>query len=365
MREVVFVDFARTPFVKQGGALRGFTALQLGASCLKGLLEKSQILEKGGEDVIGSVFAGSSLRSKETVAPVRFLTQMVGLPIDTEGHQVEMQDGSAITAINHAAYQIALGYVDVAVAGGMESYSTQPVFMDAVFEPFKGLAPQWLPMHLSPNADQDLSLAQLAAMDHGYDAAKLEEYAAQQRSKSEAVNNAEQIVAVTIPGTKKTPPVDITEDTAGEGVTAVPCDGAAFLLMMTAEKAKELGYTPYARWVVGADVGVEPIKMHLGGVASSEKALKLAGLTAEAMDLWACGTLSAAQSLAALENAGIEAWSAGGDCLSVGHAGGATGGRLAMTAMQQLVESGKQYAVVSCCCGGGHGTSLIIENLRR
>lgn len=363
MRDVVFVDFARTPFVKQGGALRSFTALQLGAACLKGLIEKSKILEKGGEDAIGSVFAGSCLRSKETVAPVRFLTQMVGLPIDTEGHQVEMQDGSAITAINHAAYQIALGYVDVAVAGGMESYSTQPVFMDSVVEPFKGLAPQWLPMHLSPDASQDLSLAQLAAMDHGYDCSKLEAYAALQRSKAASVNIADQIVPVTIPGTKKTPPVDITEDTAGEGVTALPCDGAAFLLMMTAEKAQQLGYTPYARWVAGADCGVEPVKMHLGGIASNEKALKIAGLSADAMDLWSYGTLSAAQSLAALEKAGVENWS--DDSLSVGHAGGATGGRLTMTAIQQLEQAGGQYAIVSCCCGGGHGTSLIIENLRR
>lgn len=362
MREVVIVDFARTPFVKQGGALRGFTALQLGATCLKGLLEKSKILEKGGEDAVGSVFAGSALRSKETVAPVRFLTQMVGLPIDTEGHQVEMQDGSAITAINHAAFQIALGYVDVAIAGGMESYSTQPVFMESVFEPFKGLAPQWLPMRLSPDAAQDLSLAQLAAMDHGYDSATLEAYAEKQRLEATAGND---IVAVTIPGTKKTPPVDITEDSTGEGVTALPCDGAAFLLMMTAEKAKELGYTPYARWVIGADAGVEPAKMHLGPIASSEKALQIAGLKKDAVDLWECGTLSAAQSLALMEMSGIarEKWSNG--CLAVGHAGGATGARLAMDAVRELEKSGAQYAVVSCCCGGGHGTSLIIENLRR
>ena len=365
MREVVFVDFARTPFVKQGGALRGFTALQLGAACLKGLIEKSKILEKGGEDAIGSVFAGSSLRCKETVAPVRFLTQMVGLPIDTEGHQVEMQDGSAITAINHAAYQVALGYVDVAVAGGMESYSTQPVFMSSVVEPFQGLAPQWLPMHLSPDAAQDMSLAQLAAMNHGYDAAQLEAYAAQQRSKAESSDNAEQIVAVTIPGTKKTPPVDITEDTAGEGVTAIPCDGAAFILMMTAEKAQELGYTPYARWIAGTDAGVEPAKMHLGPIYSNEKALKMAGLTAEAVDLWECGTLSAAQSLAVMEKSGISQDKWADDCLAVGHAGGATGGRLTMDAMQQLCKTGGQYAVVSCCCGGGHGTSLVMENLRR
>ena len=141
--------------------------------------------------------------------------------------------------------------------------------------------------------------------------------------------------------------------------------GAAFILMMTAEQAQELGYTPYARWIAGTDAGVEPANMHLGPIYSNEKALKMAGLTAEAVDLWECGTLSAAQSLAVMEKSGISQDKWADDCLAVGHAGGATGGRLTMDAMQQLCKTGGQYAVVSCCCGGGHGTSLVMENLRR
>jgi acetyl-CoA C-acetyltransferase len=150
-------------------------------------------------------------------------------------------------------------------------------------------------------------------------------------------------------------------------------DGAAFVLMMSAEKAKELGYTPYARWVMGADIGVEPKYMGIGPAFSNAKALKLAGLSAADMDVWECNEAFAAQNLAVikeLENLtghaiDMEKWNPNGGAIAIGHPNGASGARISQFAMKQLEKTGGRYGIISSCCGGGHGTTTIIENLRR
>lgn len=399
MREVVFVDFARTAFGTPGGSLKGFSNCQLGAICLQELVKKSGIWEKGGKNAVEAVFCGSNFRSKDSGAPVRYLTQLAGFPIGTEGHQVEMQDGSAITAINHAAFQIALGYTDVVMAGAMESASTRPVFMSTTTDPYMGLAPAWLEMRLSPDDAQnvnpyqvsDLMAAKWEISREAADAYALESFRRASAAKAAGTVGGE-IIPVTIPATKKTPEIAITADDAADktetligmtpfyedGITTAGNaagigDGAGFVLMMSAEKAKELGYTPFARWVTGADVGVEPRYMGIGPVGSNLKALKQAGLNVSDMALWECNETSAAQNLAVLKELQAQSgasinsdiWNPNGGAIAFGHAGAASGARIAMAAMQQLEKTGGQYGCISACCGGGHGTTVIVENLRR
>lgn len=402
MREVVFVDFARTAFANRGGSFRMYTAPELGAACIKGLIQKSGIWEKAGQMGVDSVFAGSAFPSKYTVNPVRYMTQLAAFPVEIEGHFVEMQCGSAITSINHAAFQIALGYADVAIAGGMESHSTRPVFMSTSTEAYKGLAPQWLTRHLAPTPEQDISMLEmsdLCAKKWNISRTECDEYALRSQQRLQAAYQSgligDEIIPFTIPATKKTPEIIVDKDdhprpdSTMEGLSRLSPvleggvttagnasgmnDGAAFVLMMSAEKAKELGYTPYARWVLGADVGVEPRYAGIGSAYANVKALKLAGLSAKDVDVWECHEAFAAQNLAVIQEmetqTGISIdqakWNPNGGAIAIGHPNGASGARTAQFCMKQLEKSGGKYGVISSCCGGGQGTTTIIENLRR
>jgi len=401
MRDVVFVDFARTAFTNRGGALREFASTELASECVKGLLKKSAILEKGGAHAIDSLFAGSALRDKITVAPTRYIIIDSGLPVETVGHQVEMQCGSAITSINHAAFQIALGYADVVIAGGMESHSTRPIFMSTTTAPYKELPPAWLSEHLSPVPEQDIPMLEVSdgmAKKWGISREECDEFALRSQTRLDAGYRSgiigDEIVPVMTRATRKAPSVAVIRDeypkpqstleglaklkpineggvsTAGNssGVN----DGAAFVLMMSADKAKELGYTPYAKWVTGADIGVEPKYMGIGPAFSNFKAMKF-GLNIKDIDVWECNEAFAAQTLSVLKEmesqSGVKIdqskWNPLGGAIAIGHPNGASGARIAMFAMKQLEKTGGKYGVFSACCGGGHGTTTIIENLRR
>ena len=150
-------------------------------------------------------------------------------------------------------------------------------------------------------------------------------------------------------------------------------DGAAFLLVMTAEKAKEYGYTPIAKWIGGAHHGVQEDYMGIGPAYSNLKALKQLGLKVSDIDVVECNEAFAAQNLSVIremealsgEKIDMERWNPNGGAIAIGHPNGASGARISMFAMRQLEKTGGKYGIISSCCGGGLGTSAIIENLRR
>lgn len=119
-RKVVIVDGMRTPFGKMGGAMKDFAPTTMASFAIKGLLEKTKIAEKGKVD---TVFAGAACHDINSYSPARYASLLAGLPYDTSASFIEMQCGSAIDCINHAAWQILAGAADVIIAGGMESYS--------------------------------------------------------------------------------------------------------------------------------------------------------------------------------------------------------------------------------------------------
>jgi acetyl-CoA C-acetyltransferase len=121
--EVVFVDGARTAFGRLGGSLRDFTAEELGSIVMKGLISKTGICERG---VVDSVFAGSAFHVAHAINPARWMLLDAGLPLTTTASYVEMQCGSAIDGINHAAWKILCGHAETIIAGGMESFSQLP-----------------------------------------------------------------------------------------------------------------------------------------------------------------------------------------------------------------------------------------------
>ena len=150
-------------------------------------------------------------------------------------------------------------------------------------------------------------------------------------------------------------------------------DGAAFVLMMTAEKAKELGYEPYAKWVCGADYGVEPRLMGIGPAFSNVLAIKRAGLKLSDMDVMECNEAFAAQNLSVIKEMENQLggkidqanWNPNGGAIAFGHPNGASGARIALFCMKELERRGGKYGLFSSCCGGGHGVTTLIENLRR
>ena len=399
MREVVFVDGARSIFGRQGGGLKDLCSTDIASMVIKGLLDRTKVLEKAKVD---GVVCGSAQGDIKAFNPSRYAALGAGLPIETECHYIEMQCGSAITSINHAAAQIALGFADIMVAGGMESHSTSAIYFSTTVTPYKQIGPTPLTMHLAPTPEQDISMLQVSdgmAEKWGASREACDEYALRSQERLAAAYASgligDEIIPYVKPATKKTPEQVFDKDEfprpettmAGlsklkpvleGGVTTAgnasgKNDGAAFVLMMTAEKAKELGYEPYARWVIGADVGVEPRSMGIGPAFSSLKALKMAGLTMDDLGVFECNEAFAAQNLGViyeLENQigkkiDQRIWNPNGGAISIGHPNGASGARIGIFAMKELERNGGKYGLFSACCGGGHGTTTIIENLRR
>ena len=399
MREVVFVDGARSIFGRQGGGLKDLCSTDIASLVIKGLLDKTKVLEKAKVD---GVVCGSAQGDIKAFNPARYAALGAGLPIETECHYIEMQCGSAITSINHAAAQIALGFADIMVAGGMESHSTSAIYFSTTVTPYKQIGPTPLTMHLAPTPEQDITMIQVSdgmAIKWGASRQACDEYALRSQERLAAAYASgligDEIIPYVKPATKKTPEQVFDKDefprpeTSMEGLSKLKPvleggvttagnasgknDGAAFVLMMSADKAKELGYEPYARWVVGADIGVEPRYMGIGPAFSSLKALKMAGLTMDDLSVFECNEAFAAQNLGVIyelehqigKKIDQRMWNPNGGAISIGHPNGASGARIGIFAMKELERNGGKYGLFSACCGGGHGTTTIIENLRR
>ena len=146
-REVVLIDGARTAFGRLGGSLKDFTAEELGSIALKGLIDKTKICERGKVD---SVFAGSAFHMARAINPARWIVLDAGLPVTTTASYVEMQCGSAIDGINHAAWKILCGHADVIIAGGMESFSQLPFKFSSSPTPYRIAPPKVLEYQLQP-----------------------------------------------------------------------------------------------------------------------------------------------------------------------------------------------------------------------
>ena len=290
-REVVFVDAVRTAFGRMGGTMRDIFASQLGAIALKGVMDRTEIMEKGHVD---SVFAGSATHCSHALNPARWMSLAAGLPHETSASYVEMQCGSAIDAINHAAWKILANQADVIIAGGMESYSQMPFKFPGSTTPYKLIPPMPITQTLSPNVEETLGMGLTAEnLQVQYDISReaSDTFAHNSQMKAKAAMAAgyfdDEIVPVMIPATRKTPEIEFKVDehprpqstlegmaklkpvfkkngTVTAGNSSGQNDGAAFVLMMSAEKAKELGYTPMAKWLAGADYGCDPKIMGIG-----------------------------------------------------------------------------------------------------
>jgi acetyl-CoA acetyltransferase family protein len=399
-REVVFIDGVRTAFGTMGRTLRNFTMEELGGLAIKGLVEKTKITEKGTVD---AVFAGSAIGGTSAINPARWVTLAGGLPQSTSASYVEMQCGSAIDSINHAAWRILADHADIMIAGGMESYSQAYCKFSMATEPFRMIPPMPVLPSLSPTKDP-------ATMNMGLTAEALQQmYNISRQAQDEfglrsqvlakkaidAGYFVDEIVSVMVPQGKKNPPIEFKVDehprmTSMEALSALPPafiktgtvtagnasgrnDGAAFVLMMTRKKAEELGYKPMAKWIAGGDYGVDPKIMGIAPAYAVPLALKRAGVKLSALDVIECNEAFAVQNLAVIaelekqtgEKVDMNKWNPNGGAIAFGHPNGASGARICMFTMKELIRKGGKYGCFSSCCGGGLGVATVIENLQR
>jgi acetyl-CoA C-acetyltransferase len=402
-KEVVIIDGMRTAFGKIGGSLKDFSPEELAGIGIKGLLERTQVQRKAHVDC---VFLGSALGCSRAINPARWALLYAGLPETTTASFVEMQCGSAIDAINHAAWKIRLNFADIIIAGGMEGYSQVPAKFSQSTPPYRNIPPQYLSPQLTPDfgtkevygpSEMGLTAENLQSK-YNISRQAQDEFAFRSQTLAKRAIDAgyftDEIIPVSVPQGKKQSNVEFKEDehprfssletlaklkpvfkeggTVTAGNSSGLNDGSAFVLLMSREKSEELGFSPMARWVTCAEYGVDPAIMGVAPAYAMTLALKRANLKLSAIDVFECNEAFAAQNLAVIaelekqtgEKVAMDKWNPNGGAIAFGHPNGASGARICMFAMRHLIRTGEQYGIVSSCCGGGLGVATLIENLR-
>ena len=400
-RDAVIVGYVRTPFGRHAGALAKLRPDSMAGQAIAALVERTGIDPAGVDDVIMGC-ANQAGEDNRNVA--RMAALLAGFPVDVPGQTVNRLCGSGLQAVNAAAQAIWSNQGDVFVAGGVESMSRAPIVMLKADAPFARGAPEiadstlgWRFPHPTLVADgHTCSLGETAENVAARRKVTRQDQDAfallSQQKAARAIQNgtlAQEIVAASVPGGRRGEAMAVERDehpradTTLEGlaklrpafardgsVTAGNAsglnDGAAALLVTSAERARELGLEPIARVVSTAVAGVRPDEMGLGPIPASRLALKRAGLDASDIQVVEANEAFASQVIASLEELGVD-WrdeslvNPNGGAIALGHPLGASGARLAGTAALELQRRDGRYALVTMCIGVGQGIATVIE----
>jgi acetyl-CoA acetyltransferase family protein len=393
MEEIVIVAGVRTAVGRVGGTIARYRPEELGAFAIRGLVDKTGIDPHTIEDVV----MGLSNSWHAAYNPSRWAVLKAGLPYSVPGVTVERQCSSGLQAINFAATQILAGLGDIYIAGGMESWSSTPWMLPRSPEAYSLTVPKIIVRETAPAQEDQLVMGVTAEnLVKKYDITREEQdffgFRSQERAAKamQAGFFKDEIIPITVPQKKgeiifdqdehpretsmeklaALPPAFIKNGTVTAGSSSGRNDGAAAVLVMTANKAKELGYTPLARWVTCAVAGVDPKIMGIGPAYAMPKALKRAGLKMTEMDVIELNEAFAAQVIACvkeLEAQGHpvdqEKLNPNGGAIAFGHPNGMSGTRIAIFAMNEMKRRGGRYAICSLCIGGGQGLATIFERL--
>ena len=392
MKEVVIVSAVRTPIGSFGGSLKGFSATQLGAAAIKGAVEKAGIDAAQVNDVL----MGCVIQSNLGQAPARQAAKFAGLPNEVNCTTVNKVCASGMKAIAQAAQSIMLGDAEIVVAGGMESMSNVPFYSDSMRWGNKygnvafidGLAKDGLTDVYDGKAMGNA--AEMCATSCGVSREDQDAFAVESYKRSQsAVNEGRfenEIVPVSIPQRKGDPvlfakdeePFNVKFDKIPElkgaftkdgTVTAANAstmnDGAAALVLMSADKAKELGLKPLAKILAHADAEQAPEWFTTTPAIAVPKAVGKAGLKMEDISFW---ELNEAFSVVGIENSrrmklDPAKVNVNGGAVSIGHPLGASGARIIVTLINVLKQNNAKYGAAGICNGGGGASAMVIENL--
>jgi acetyl-CoA acyltransferase len=391
MREVVIVSSVRTPVGRANkGTLRATRPDELAAIAIKGALTRvPQLDAKEVEDVI----LGCAMPEAEQGMNVaRIASLRAGLPVEVSAMTINRFCSSGLQAIAMAAERIGSGGAEVIVAGGTESMSLVPMGGHKI-------SPNpWLVDHY-PDAYLSMGLtAERVAKRYGISREAADEFALQSHRKAlaaiQAGHFADEIVPVPVslsmpngskpkkqeivfgvdegPRAETSPealaslrPAFHAKGTVTAGNSSQVSDGAAAAVVMSAERASQLGIKPLARYVAFATAGLKPEEMGVGPVFAIPKVLKLAGLNLADIDVIELNEAFAAQSLAVIKEAGLDSArvNPNGGAIALGHPLGCTGAKLTATVIRELKRDNGRYGMVTMCVGGGMGAAGIFENL--
>jgi acetyl-CoA acyltransferase len=382
MREAVIVEAVRTPLGRRNGKLKEFHPVVLGSMVLKELVGRAGI-EPGIVDDV--VFGCVSQVGEQALNIGRNAWLTAGFPVETPATTVDRQCGSSQQAIHFAANLIQSGIADVTIAGGVESMTRVPMGSSIAQGPGHAFPPELLELYdLVP---QGIS-AELVARKYGINRREMDEFGVQSHLRAaEATRNgylASQIMPVEVPvnGHTETMSTDegIRPNASYESAAALQpafnpdhsitaanssqiTDGAAAVLLMSAERAAELGIRPRARIIAQKVVGVDPVLMLEGPIPGTAAVLKQAGLEIKDIDLFEINEAFASVVLAWAKETGgdLERTNVNGGAIALGHPLGASGARLMNHLLYELERRDLRYGLESMCCGGGIGTATIID----
>lgn len=386
MREAVIVSAVRTAIGRQGGALASIPAHVFGAEVMKEALKRANVTA----DMVDDVILGNVLSGGGNIA--RLTALQTGLFLGIPGLTVDRQCGSGINAINLAAQAIWAGDGEIFVAGGVESMSRAPYLMDRPEKAYSPTPPHFRKSQLAPKEIGDPPMGITAEnLVEKYNISREEQDAFSLQSQQKMARAMEegrfeeQIVPIYIP-TRKGEPIEFKVDehprpeTTKEGLEKLPAvflnggtvtagsssglnDAASVVVIMSREKANELGITPLAVIRAQAVAGVDPNIMGIGPVPATKKVLEKAGLALADMDLIEINEAFASQVLACDKELKMDPSkvNVNGGAIAHGHPLGATGAILMTKAIYELKRSGGRYALITACIGGGQGIATIIE----
>ncbi|AIQ01805.1 acetyl-CoA C-acetyltransferase [Streptococcus pyogenes] len=393
MKNIVIVEALRTPIGAFGGSFKSVSAVELGTTVLKKILDKTQVKP----EMVDEVILGNVLHAGLGQNVARQVAVHSGIPEDKTAFTLDMVCGSGLKAIQLAAQSIMLGDADIVIAGGVENMSqaayvsTQHRFgqrlgnsqlIDTLVH--DGLTDAFNNYHMGITAEN-------VAQKYGISREEQDQFALESQEKAaKALENhrfADEIVPVSVPQRRKDPLIVTTDEypkvdtsleklqqlrpaffpkegTVTAGNASGINDGAALLMLMTEEKSLELGLTPLVTIESYASAGVAPELMGTGPIPATQKALKKAGLTISDLDLVESNEAFAAQSLAVLKDLKLnpEIVNVNGGAIALGHPIGASGARILVTLIHEMKKRQVTRGLATLCIGGGQGTAVIVKN---
>ena len=388
-KKVVLAGACRTAIGKMGGALSTTPAVQLGSIVIKEALNRAGVKpEQVDEVLMGCVIQAGLGQNVARQASIK-----AGLPVEVPAVTINVVCGSGLNCVNMAAEKILAGTADIVVAGGMENMSMAPyaamkarfgyrmnnatlvdtMVNDALWYAFNNY-------HMIQTADN-------VAAEWGLTREELDEFSVKSQAKAAAAQAngrfKDEIVPVEVKQKKQVVVVDTDEGprpgTTMEGLAKLKAinpggvttagnasginDGAACVIVMSEEKAKELGVTPMATWVAGALGGVDPRIMGVGPVAATKKVFARTGWKVEDLDLIEANEAFAAQSVAVGKELGfdLEKLNVNGGAIALGHPVGASGCRILVTLLHEMQKRDAKKGLATLCIGGGMGCATLVE----
>jgi acetyl-CoA acyltransferase len=382
MREAVIVEAVRTPMGKRNGKLRDLHPVVLGSMVLKELLRRAQLEPGLVEDV---VFGCVTQTGEESLNIGRNAWLAAGFPVETPATTVDRQCGSSQQAIHFAANLIQSGVAEITIAGGVESMSRVPMGSNVVQGPGVPFPPELTELY--DMVPQGIS-AELIARKYDVSRREMDEYSVQSHHRAaEATASgylASQIMPIEVPvnghtetmtsdegirsnasyeATSALQPAFNPEHRITAGNSSQITDGAAAVLLMSREKAQELGLRPRARVRAQKVVGTDPVLMLEGPIPGTAAVLKAAQLSLPDIDLFEINEAFASVVLAWQKTTGasLEKTNVNGGAIAIGHPLGASGARLMCHLLNELERRDLRLGLQAMCCGGGIGTATIID----